>query len=289
MLRIIKHLFKIQFLMILVSILAGIYYPQILDTFKWSLRDFVIYNSSDSVKKLGNTKSESGYTKKLKAHSDTKELLFTKDELWKFNGADENTEIYLSILGSVFDVTRGRKHYGFGCTYNAFAGRDASASFITGDFDVYNEDSDNVASLKLSQIWELNNWRDFYHKEYVYKGKLIGRFFDEFGRKTSYHLKLDEQIILAKREKEKIQKEKEKFPYCNIEWKEEKGTRVWCTKSSGGIERNWSGVPRKFFENPRLSTEYRCACVNHEDLMSPKIKEYANCDTDAQECYYNES
>lgn len=40
----------------------------------------------------------------------------------------------LSILGEVFDVSKGAKHYGRGGGYQGFTGRDASRAFVTGDF-----------------------------------------------------------------------------------------------------------------------------------------------------------
>jgi len=47
--------------------------------------------------------------------------LFTKEELSKFTG-EENTRVYLAILGEVFDVTKGRKHYQKGGGYGFFSG-----------------------------------------------------------------------------------------------------------------------------------------------------------------------
>lgn len=55
------------------------------------------------------------------APSDTTTKLFSSEELQKYNGID-NPELYLAILGNVFDVTKGKKHYGPGETYNVFAG-----------------------------------------------------------------------------------------------------------------------------------------------------------------------
>lgn len=46
----------------------------------------------------------------------------TLDELAKFDGI-QNDKIYLSILGSVFDVTKGARHYKTGETYNYFVGK----------------------------------------------------------------------------------------------------------------------------------------------------------------------
>lgn len=48
--------------------------------------------------------------------------LFTKEELTQFDGI-HNKELYLSILGSVYDVSKGLKHYGPDGTYNYFVGK----------------------------------------------------------------------------------------------------------------------------------------------------------------------
>jgi Cytochrome b5-like Heme/Steroid binding domain len=46
------------------------------------------------------------------------------------------TSIYnFCIPRQVFDVTRGRKHYGPGGGYSFFAGRDGSAAFVSGAFN----------------------------------------------------------------------------------------------------------------------------------------------------------
>lgn len=41
---------------------------------------------------------------------------------------------FTSILGEVFDVSKGAKHYGKGGPYEGFTGKDASRSFVSGDF-----------------------------------------------------------------------------------------------------------------------------------------------------------
>lgn len=47
--------------------------------------------------------------------------LFTVKSLALFDGV-QNEELYLSILGSVYDVSKGTKHYGPDGTYNYFVG-----------------------------------------------------------------------------------------------------------------------------------------------------------------------
>lgn len=58
---------------------------------------------------------------------------------------------------------------------------------------------------------------------------------------------------------------------------------------SGGIKRNWIGVPRKLQsldENGKLSV--RCACVQLDTLSKAElmhINEYEDCDANATTCY----
>lgn len=49
------------------------------------------------------------------------ERLFTAKGLQRYNGT-EVAELYLAILGVVYDVTRSSQHYGAGKTYNVFVG-----------------------------------------------------------------------------------------------------------------------------------------------------------------------
>ena len=48
----------------------------------------------------------------------------------------------------------------------------------------------------------------------------------------------------AHKDKDKNDVEKQMFPPCNVEWSQAEGSRLWCTKKSGGITRDWVGVPR---------------------------------------------
>lgn len=48
--------------------------------------------------------------------------LFTVEQLAAYDGIN-NKELYLSILGSVYDVSKGAKHYGADGNYNYFVGK----------------------------------------------------------------------------------------------------------------------------------------------------------------------
>lgn len=56
------------------------------------------------------------------AKSTTDQKLFTVEELALFDGVN-NKQLYLSILGSVYDVSKGGKHYGADGNYNYFVGK----------------------------------------------------------------------------------------------------------------------------------------------------------------------
>ncbi|KAL2938863.1 Membrane-associated progesterone-binding protein 4 [Bienertia sinuspersici] len=105
--------------------------------------------------------------------------LFTAQELALYNGTDEQLPIFLGILGlksdsvvekltllysilfhhslirSIFDVTKGKSHYGVGGAYNHFAGRDASRAFVSGNFTALAECFDAISIIAvLRQYWQ---------------------------------------------------------------------------------------------------------------------------------------
>lgn len=48
--------------------------------------------------------------------------VYSEKELAQFNGVD-NSNMYLAVLGVVFDVTKGKKHYEKGSGYHYFIGK----------------------------------------------------------------------------------------------------------------------------------------------------------------------
>lgn len=47
--------------------------------------------------------------------------VITQDELSQYNGVDK-PQLYLALLGNVYDVTKGEKHYGKDGSYQYFVG-----------------------------------------------------------------------------------------------------------------------------------------------------------------------
>lgn len=224
--------------------------------------------------------------------------IFTVEELGKYDGSGNSPGLYLAILGKVFDVEKGAQHYRPGGGYSFFAGRDATRAYVTGEFTDEGL-VDDINGLESSALLGIDDWLHFYETEYTYVGKLIGRYYDKNGNPTEEYKSTRRAIEQAKYDKMNLEKEKALFPPCNSEWSREKGTRVWCTNKSGGIERNWVGVPRKFF---KPGQEERCACVkntgssssgsknndNRGDLDNPNLKEYPNCSPDAASCSWKD-
>lgn len=66
-------------------------------------------------------KLRTNFTNNQNVNDNSPIKLFTRTELAKFNG-EQDTKLYLAILGSVYDVTKGAKHYGAGGTYHYFTG-----------------------------------------------------------------------------------------------------------------------------------------------------------------------
>ena len=75
---------------------------------------------------------------------------------------------------------------------------------------------------------------------------------------------------------------KAKYPMCNVDYKPSEGSRVWCSKASGGVQRDWVGVPRSLHSAD--SSKIRCACVPADQLDDPMLRPYPNCEPDAESC-----
>ncbi|KAL6260620.1 hypothetical protein P5V15_008140 [Pogonomyrmex californicus] len=211
--------------------------------------------------------------------------VFTVNELKRYTNLENG--LYLSILGQVFDVTKGEKHYGPEGSYHVFTGRDASLAFITGEFNNQGL-TDDISTLSVRQVKALNDWLQFYNTNYVYKGKLYGKYYNRDGSPTAEFYKVQEKVLLAKKEKALEEEQDRIFPPCNVEWNLDTGTVFWCTEKSGGIDRNWMGVPRMLFETASTKSSSRCTCVNLNSKEykenKAKFREYDGCDKFATKC-----
>lgn len=226
--------------------------------------------------------------------------LFTKDELSQFRGAG-NSKVYISILGDVFDVTRGRKHYGEGGGYHFFSGKDGTRAFVTGKFTDEGLIED-TAGLSHTDLLGLEEWNNFYKKDYTFLGHLIGLYYDTEGKPTDAMRDFQQRLGEAKKAKLSDEDDRNMYPPCNFEYKQGQGRRIWCSTLSGGVKREWEGVPRQYFQPGK--TDPRCACVrasgpptgadpraphnNRGDMDNPLMKLYEDCDPMSVECSFKE-
>ena len=144
------------------------------------------------------------------------ERIITHSEIAKHvgeGGASETNQIWLSILGKVYDVTTGEEFYGYGKGgYSYYAGRDASPCFSTGK----NNDEGAAEALeewedkKLMGVYE---WSTFYedHETYKYLGVLAGsKYFDDEGNELPVRQDIVKRATEAKVIADKEREEKKK-------------------------------------------------------------------------------
>lgn len=207
--------------------------------------------------------------------------LMSNDELSFYNGKQGSDGLFLALLGQIFDVKKGEKHYGPGGAYHFMAGKDASLSFITGDF-TESELTDDVSSVSPLQVVSLYDWLSFYHREYKHIGFVIGRYYTASGQPTETLQQVEASLALGRRLKAESEVDKARFPPCNSEWSASAGGRVWCSTRSGGVERKWTGVPRRqYIPGSRIE---RCVCVENPSDDDPNLKQYHNCPLHSPSC-----
>nr|XP_040039033.1 neuferricin [Gasterosteus aculeatus aculeatus] len=213
--------------------------------------------------------------------------LLSRSELALYDGEEGSKGLYLAVLGQVFDVHKGHKHYGPGGAYHFMTGKDASVAFVTGDFTESGL-TDDVSSLSPLQVMALYDWLAFYQRDYTRVGLLIGRFYCEAGQPTEALLLAEASLVEGRRIKIQSEDERARFPTCNSEWSAARGGRIWCSTKSGGVERGWTGVPRRLFSPG--SSGVRCVCV--EDTLAaqedPNLKRYDGCPPHAESCSIEE-
>ncbi|KAL2094996.1 hypothetical protein ACEWY4_009715 [Coilia grayii] len=210
--------------------------------------------------------------------------ILSKSELSKYSGENNSPGLYVAILGQVFDVKKGQKHYGPGGGYHFFSGKDASRAFVTGDFTEA-ELNDDVTDLSPSQVVALYDWLAFYQKDYTLVGRVEGHFYSADGEPTEALRRAEAALEEGLQLKAQDVAHSQQYPACNTEWSSS-GGRVWCSTKSGGVKRDWVGVPRKLFSPG--SSRSRCVCVrttepDHQD--NPNLQEYSGCPPEAQSCF----
>ncbi|XP_074653030.1 neuferricin-like [Tubulanus polymorphus] len=218
----------------------------------------------------------------------TGDIVMTKQQLLSYDGGPKSRGLYLAVLGKIYDVSAGAKHYGPNGGYHAFAAKDASRAYVTGQFDT--DLTDNLDELQDTDMLQLDEWQNFYEEKYKYIGKLVGHFYDKLGKPTNNLKTFEKRLDTALGLRTEQLDDNNLYPPCNAAWAEGKGSTVWCSNESGGIKRDWVGVPRSYFKPG--SKHARCACVKttgkpsndpqasteNGDLNNPHFQLYKNCD-----------
>ncbi|EMD33733.1 hypothetical protein CERSUDRAFT_56375 [Gelatoporia subvermispora B] len=97
---------------------------------------------------------------------------FTLEQLKEFDGSDPSKPIYVSIKGTIFDVTRKVDTYGKGKAYNLFCGKDASRAL--GMSSLKDEDAvPDYSTLSEADLKTLNDWHSFFSQRYNIVGKVV--------------------------------------------------------------------------------------------------------------------
>ncbi|XP_021735340.1 membrane-associated progesterone-binding protein 4-like isoform X1 [Chenopodium quinoa] len=203
--------------------------------------------------------------------------LFTVQELSLYNGTDEQLPIFLGILGSVFDVTKGKSHYGVGGAYNHFAGRDASRAFVSGNF-TGDGLTDTLRGLSSSEVKSVVEWRDFFLKTYTFVGRLVGRYYDFRGMPTKYLKNAEAKAARGAQLLEKQKREEEKIPNCNSKWSQHEGGEVWCDDGYPRLMQR----PLEIALTGKMSK--RCVCLKEDELQQSGLEVYEGCDYHAKAC-----
>lgn len=201
--------------------------------------------------------------------------VFTVRELGAYDGA-ARPEIYLSIMGRVFDVSTGAEYYAVGESYACFAARDASLAFVTGGFD--DDRTDDVSSLTGKQLAELASWvNGTYHDKYVYRGVLGGGyFFDATGRSTPAGRAVARKIADEARRAELREADARRFPRCSSR---RSAVEAYVACKGGRVPRR-----RRLAGDDDEPERCACAAPDAADAAGGLLDVYAGCAPDAAKC-----
>ncbi|KAJ3699053.1 hypothetical protein LUZ61_002758 [Rhynchospora tenuis] len=97
---------------------------------------------------------------------------FTAAQLKAYDGSDESKPIYLSVKGTVYDVTSGKSFYGPGGPYAVFAGRECARALAK----MTKEESEctaDVDDLSEKEATTLADWEKKFQAKYPVVGRLV--------------------------------------------------------------------------------------------------------------------
>ncbi|XP_015509767.1 membrane-associated progesterone receptor component 1 [Neodiprion pinetum] len=98
---------------------------------------------------------------------------FTVEQLKQYDGNGPDKRILMAVNGSVYDVTRGRRFYGPGGPYAAFAGRDASRGLATFSVVPGTDEYDDLSDFNSVEMDSVREWEEQFKEKYEYVGRLL--------------------------------------------------------------------------------------------------------------------
>ncbi|XP_046747917.1 membrane-associated progesterone receptor component 1 [Diprion similis] len=98
---------------------------------------------------------------------------FTVEQLKQYDGNGPDKRILMAVNGSVYDVTRGRRFYGPGGPYAAFAGRDASRGLATFSVVPGTDKYDDLSDFTSVEMDSVREWEEQFKEKYEYVGRLL--------------------------------------------------------------------------------------------------------------------
>ncbi|CAM9253481.1 unnamed protein product [Chrysoparadoxa australica] len=205
--------------------------------------------------------------------------VYTKEELWSMNQEDRPV---LAILGTIYDVSSGGKHYKKPSQYAAFTGRDASRAFVTG---LYDDDNlhDRLDGLSPEDCIALDKWSKFYRTNDDYKqlGLVEGNFWDGKGAKTQAMLDFEGCLRQGVEDAQLVKEFISEFPTCSSSWSKGKGGEVACKSSYKGGGKTL--VPRMAPKGHKMHGRCACYTVEHA-LRHPDLVQYPGCSPESTVC-----
>ncbi|XP_067142799.1 membrane-associated progesterone receptor component 1-like [Centruroides vittatus] len=97
----------------------------------------------------------------------------TLEELKKYDGKNEDGRICVAVNGKIFDVTRGKRFYGPGGPYEAFAGHDASRGLALFSIDSIKDEYDDLSDLNTMEMESVREWEMQFTDKYTLIGRLL--------------------------------------------------------------------------------------------------------------------
>jgi len=102
---------------------------------------------------------------------------FTLAQLKKFNGDGDDTPLYISVSGIVFDVSKAKEFYGPGGPYECFAGRECGVALAKMSFEeTHLDDLEGCTTLlNHGEKCELHSWIEKFrdYRGYPIMGRLV--------------------------------------------------------------------------------------------------------------------